>query len=127
MKRHPGLIAALLGLLGVLALGSFPVRAYLDQQAQRQDLRARVKALTADNKRLADQAAQLDSNDVIEQLARQRYQLVKPGEEAYSILPDAQPQPAAAAPSPTLATTPPPAGARGSWWGRAWDRITTAL
>jgi cell division protein FtsB len=89
MRRHPWLVVSILALLGVLALGSFPVRAYLDQLHQREQLAGQVRTLDEQNRKLVGHAAQLQTDGTIEQLARDRYQMVKPGEEAYSILPTA--------------------------------------
>src|SRR5205807_10266683 len=86
MRRHPGLVVALLAMLGVLVLGAFPVRAYFVQVRHREELAARVRTLQAGNAKLTDQAALLQSDETIERLARERFQLVRPGEEAYAIL-----------------------------------------
>ena len=83
--------------VGVLFLFVFPARTYL---AQRNDLTAastRLRVLSDNNKKLAAEAARLHDDSEIERLAREQYGLVKPGEEAYAILP-----------SPTPPTTVPP-------------------
>ena len=120
MRRYPWLVVSLLAVVGVLLLAAFPTRAYLDQVHQRQQLAARVRSLATTNDRLVQQAAQLRSDDTIEQLARQRYQLVRPGEEAYAILPDAQPP--ATVPVKGRASA---GSAAGSWWSRAWARVSS--
>jgi cell division protein FtsB len=107
VRRHPWLVVSILALLGVLALGSFPVRAYLDQLHQREQLAGQVRTLEQQNQKLVDQAAQLQSDGTIEQLARDRYQMVKPGEEAYSILPTAAAASPSAVPSAVPSATPP--------------------
>ena len=119
MRRHPWLIVSLLAVVGVLLLGAFPTRAYLDQLHQRESLAERVRTLTAANQKLAEQAARLQRDDTIERLARERYHLVRPGEEAYAILPDGR-APVTASPAPPA---PPPASR--SWWSRAWARVTS--
>jgi hypothetical protein len=115
---------SLLALLGVLVLGAFPVRAYLDQLAEREELAARSQVLRERNRELAGHAQHLESDDAIERLARERYQLVRPGEEAYAILPVEEPPPAGEA------EVQEPAGAQSSepsrpWWARAWGRVTS--
>jgi cell division protein FtsL len=73
--------------VGFLFLAVFPTRTYL---AQRRDLAAaqhRVEVLNNENARLAARAQQLHSDAEIERIARQQYNLVKPGEKAYAILP----------------------------------------
>jgi len=124
MRRHPGLVVAVLAMLGVLVLGAFPVRAYFVQVRQREELAARVRTLQAGNAKLTDQAALLQSDETIERLARERFQLVRPGEEAYAILPDAgAPRPVPAPDATAAAAARPPAP--GNWVSRAWDRVTS--
>jgi cell division protein FtsB len=103
----------------VLLLAVIPARAYLDQRRHRDDLAAQVATLEATNQALAQRAAELDSTEEIERLARLHYQLVKPGEEAYVILPDDSPPTTAAPPPP-----PAPVEHKG-FLGRAWDRISS--
>ena len=45
-----------------------------------------VSALQQENRVLTTRAAQLQSNAYVEQIARQEYGLVRPGEQAYGIL-----------------------------------------
>ncbi len=123
MRRHPGLVVAVLAMLGVFVLAAFPVRAYFDQLREREELAARVRSLTEENRLLVTAAAQLQSDETIERLARERYQLVRPGEEAYAILPDAvHPGVPARPPEPAAATAPAPTG---NWLSRAWARVTS--
>ena len=119
VRHRAGVAMAALGLVGVLLLAVIPARAYLDQRRNRDQLAAQVAELEATNQALAQRAAELDSTEEIERLARLHYQLVKPGEEAYVILPDGSP-PTTAAPSPP----PAPAEHKG-FLGRAWDRISS--
>jgi hypothetical protein len=87
---------------GVLFLFILPGRTWLAQgrataAAQRQDA-----ALSQENAALTKRVAQLQNTGYIEQLARQQYGLVLPGETAYGIvLPTAAPT-----------TVPPPAKPR---------------
>ncbi|MFP5317114.1 MAG: septum formation initiator family protein [Acidimicrobiia bacterium] len=128
MRRHPWFVASLLALFGVLVLGSFPARAYLDQLDQREDLTHRVAALEAANAELAATAAHLGTDEAVERLARERYQLVKPGEEAYAILPTGEPEdePSAAPPAPGR-TAPAAALEEPGFWSRVWGRVTSIL
>lgn len=119
MKRRPWLAASLVALLAVLVLGAFPVRAWLDQGHQREALSARVADLAANNDELARKAEELQDPRVVEALARERYQLVRPGEEAYAILPTDQ---FPAAPPPPAAPKPNP-----GWWSRTWSKVTSLL
>ena len=123
MRRHPWLVVALLALLGVLGLGAFPARAYLDQVNQREELARQVDELARVNAQLDAERARLGTPEAIEQLARQRYQLVRPGEEAYVILPDGRP-PAAAPATPDTAAPKPQ---EQSWWNKAWSKLLSLL
>ena len=116
MKGRAGVVVAALALLGVLALAVFPAKAYLDQRHNHDVLVAEDAALTAQNRVLQERTDQLRSDEEIERLARQ-YNLIKPGEEQYFILPQAGAPPATpAAPSQPPAPKPSPS---------LWDRITS--
>ncbi len=113
MRGRAGPIFAALALTGVLFLAVFPTKAWLDQRHTRRALAAQLAALNDGNRRLQDRVDQLGTDDEIERLARQ-YNLVKPGEEAYFILP----QPPAPAPEPAPAPQPPRERSHS-----LWDRI----
>jgi cell division protein FtsB len=119
VRNRVGVAVAALALVGVLFLAVFPTQAYLAQRRDRDQLATQVADLAATNEALRQRAAELDSTDEIERLARLHYHLVRPGEEAFVILPDGTPPTTAAPPPP-----PPPAEERG-WLGRAWDRVTS--
>jgi len=119
VRRHPWLVVALLALLGVVGLGAFPARAYFDQQHQREELARQVDELARANAALAAERDHLGTEEAIERLARERYQLVRPGEEAYVILPEAGGPPAASGPAPApAASEPPPTPPKQSWWAK---------
>ncbi len=109
-----GLVVSVV-LVGILFL-VFPTRTYL---AQRRDLAAterRLAVLSGENDELAARVQRLNTDAEIERLAREQYDLVRPGEEAYAILPPpAAPAARAAAP----AKRQPP-----GVWSRVWDGIT---
>ena len=123
VRRNIGVVFAALALLGVLALAVIPATAWLDQREERAALRADEAALMAENAGLRAHVDMLGSDAEIERLARQ-YNLVKPGEEQYFILPKpgtpTTKPPAPAAPS---APSSPEAGRSRS----LWDRITSAF
>lgn len=89
-------------LVGVLFLAVFPTRTWLDQRHQRAAVAERVAILREQNTRLEKRASELHTDAEIERLAREQYNLVRPGEEAYALLP------AGPAPTSTTTTTPPP-------------------
>jgi hypothetical protein len=99
MKSRAGPFFAALALAGVLALAVFPTTAWLDQRRNRESLTAQLSTLNEENRAFEARAAELQSDEEIERLARQ-YNLVKPGEEAYFILPRAEQPPAASPPEP---------------------------
>jgi len=111
MRGRAGLAFAALALAGVMALAVFPAKAVLAQRHDRAQLAARATGLAAQNSALQDRAAQLQTDAEIERLARQ-YNLVKPGEEAYFILPRPD------APTTVAPPAPPPAPTSRSLWTR---------
>ena len=110
------LIVAVLALVGVLFLAGFPARAYVAQRRERAEVAARVRDLAADNRRLADREALLQTDAEIERLARRHYNLVRPGEEVFAIIPG---------PPPVATASPPPAPpSRPGWWQRVFNSLT---
>lgn len=73
--------------LVVLVIGVFPTRQYLEQRAETARREATLAQLRADNATLQQQIAALNTDEEIERIARSEYNLVKPGEETYSVLP----------------------------------------
>jgi hypothetical protein len=69
--------------------------------------------LSAENAKLDQRRQQLQTDAEIERLAREQYGLVKPGEEAFAILP----------PKPALTPTPAPAKNKKKASGRPWWEI----
>jgi len=119
VRRRVGVAVAALALVGVLFLAVFPTQAYLAQRRHQDELAAQVATLAATNEALRQRTAELDSTEEIERLARLHHQLVRPGEEAYVILPDGTPP--ATTPSPPL---PAPVEKQG-WLSAAWGRISS--
>jgi cell division protein FtsB len=78
-------------LAGVTMLGVFPTRSYFEKQRQVAASETALAQLTEQNAVAQRQVDALKSDEEIERLARENYGLVKPGEEAYHVLPDPQP------------------------------------
>jgi cell division protein FtsB len=118
--KRTWLLVGGLALVGVLFVAVFPARTYLDQHRQRQEVLTRMKATDAKNKALEKRIATLHTDAEVERLAREQYNLVRPGEEAYAILPTrpATPPPAQAAPKPKARTS-------AGWLDRTWHSITS--
>ena len=89
---------ATLGLALVLFTAVFPTRTFLTQRAATSAAEERMSVLTEQNAALEARAGQLEDDEEIERLAREQYNLVMPGEEAYAMLPSAAPP--ATEPSP---------------------------
>ena len=103
--------------VGVLFTFVNPSKQWLDQRQDISAARARVEVLDEKSAELTERAAQLRTDAEVERLAREQYGLVKPGEEAYAILPT---------PVPAEPATPADAGAEPEPTGLAkvWDTIT---
>ena len=117
MKRVVRFLAAFFALLVVLMVAGFPVRTYLDQQRALASTTERLDVLRKTNKELEARAKELHNDAAVERLAREQYNFVRPGEEAYAILPG----PNAAKPA---AAQPVVKKTHHSWLSRAWDTIT---
>lgn len=90
------LLVLALGAITVVALlgGVFPIRTFLSQRADIEAEKARVAVLAQENERLAQRVEQLHTEAEVERLAREQYNMVRPGEEAYAILPAPEVTPA---------------------------------
>ena len=89
--------------VGFLFGAVFPTRTYL---AQRRDIAAATERLALfekQNGHLEQELRRLESDEEIERIARARFNLVKPGEEAYAVVPVPVPKPKPVGPSPAAA------------------------
>lgn len=100
MRRAAWPLVASVVLVGLLFLFVFPTRTYLGQRHDLDSAERRVEVLSRENEELAARVKKLNTDEEIERIAREQYNLVKPGEEAYAILPAPQPD-APPAPAPT--------------------------
>jgi cell division protein FtsB len=87
-RRHlgGGMVATVL-LVGVLFVGVFPTRTYLSQRAATQRSAAELRDIRDQRAAIERQRAKLRTDEEIERQARENLGYVKPGEEAYNILP----------------------------------------
>jgi cell division protein FtsB len=119
-RAWPVLVAVVL--IGLLFVAVFPTRTWLAQRQETAAATEQLQVLTKENTKLAIRVKALQSDDEIERLAREQYNLVKPGEEAYALLPG----PSAS----TEVTTPPAATERAdhgderSLPGKIWHFFT---
>jgi cell division protein DivIC len=98
-----GTALLLVALVGLLFAFVYPTRTFLDQRKQTTTARTQLDLLRTENAKLGKEAQQLRRDSVIEQIARENYGLVKPGETPFVILP-----------APTTTTVPPAASAAGT-------------
>lgn len=84
------LVASVLS-VGVLFVAVLPTRTYLAQRAAVHKAEHQVHVLDQQNQQFSTQERRLTTPSEIERLARAQYGLVRPGEEAYAILPAPKP------------------------------------
>jgi len=113
--------------LGILAVAVFPTRRYLDQRHELAAATRRIQILDRTNAALQQRVGQLGTDAEVERLAREQHNLVKPGEEAFAILPAgaaaASPPGVANRPAPDVSAAPSPVDQR-SFWVRLRDRLS---
>jgi hypothetical protein len=104
----------------VLFLFVFPTSSWLAQRRDRHHVEAELRAVTAHNQSLERRVRKLRTPAEIERIAREKYNLVRPGEEAFAILP---PRPAPV-PAPARRGDEPARTRhhRGGLWERVWAR-----
>jgi cell division protein FtsB len=102
MRRAVRTLLILVALGGLLFLFILPGRTWLQQRSAMSEAQHRLKVLDDENAALARRAAQLQNPAYVEQIARQQYGLVLPGEKSYGILP-----PTATTTTTTTTTTVP--------------------
>jgi hypothetical protein len=89
VRRAVRLLLAAVTVGGILFLFVLPGREWLGQSRATSGADQRLNVLSQENAALAKRAQQLQSTPYIEQIARQEYGLVMPGERAYGIQPPA--------------------------------------
>ena len=116
MRRAWPLVATV-AFVGVVFLAVFPTRTYLSQRRDLTNTERRLAVLSRQNQELTGRVARLNTEAEIERLAREQYNLVRPGEEAYAILPPPGP------PAPNGDHEPAKQESRG-FWADLWDDVT---
>lgn len=84
-------VLATLAMVVVLFTAVFPTRTLLAQRSATAAAHERLEVLAEQNAELEARADELQSEAEIERLAREEYNLVKPGERAYALLPGPTP------------------------------------
>ena len=85
------LALAALAFVAILFVFVFPTRSYLAQRRQVSTAQHDVDTLRQQNDQLQAQAAQLQTAAAVEQMAREQFHYVKPGEQVYDIVPGESP------------------------------------
>jgi cell division protein FtsL len=98
-ERPTRIAVGTLAVIAIMFLFVFPTRSYLAQQRQVGNARHAVQVLAAQNEQLIRQKEQLQTPAEIERLAREQFNMVLPGEQAYNVLSTAR--------SATTTTTTP--------------------
>ena len=114
--KRTWLLVGSLATVVLLFIAVFPARTYLGQRHAREQVEAQIKTTEAANRQLEKRIQVLHTDAEVERLARAQYNLVRPGEEAYAILPTRPPAP-----------SPPKAAAHHSngWLSRTWSTVTS--
>ena len=79
-------------LCGLLAFAVFPTSTFLDQRADTTEAEERLDVLRTQNEAYEERVERLETVEETERLAREQYNLVFPGEEAYAVLPAPLPE-----------------------------------
>ena len=110
MSSKARVVVASVIFIGILFGAVYPTRTYLAQQRELRVAHQKLELFKQQNGRLEAEAKRLESDEEIERIARARFNLVKPGEEAYAIVP-VPPKPGTPeGPAPPPAPAPKRAG-----------------
>jgi cell division protein FtsB len=122
--RLTGRAAILILVLAVLTVSyASSLRAYLQQRAQIQDLKAQIATTSASIDDLELEKRRWKDDAYLEQQARARFGFVFPGETPYQVIEDGQPLDSSETlhdPSTIVKTTPTP------WWDTVWGSVELA-
>ena len=120
MSSKARILVASVVFVGFVFGAVFPTRTYLAQRREIAAASERLELFQAQNGRLQKEVERLGRDDEIERLARSRYHLVRPGEEAYAILPVPDPPPAILPPAQRTQDEP---NALVAWVKGTLDRV----
>jgi cell division protein FtsB len=121
VKARGAVIATLLGVIVMSAL--YPLRQYASQDSHVAALVKQERALRHKIAQMQHEQELLLSDNEIERVAREELGMVRPGEVAFAIVPDAaQARPRAAGPvlEPVRSHNEP-------WYARWWDTVFRSL
>ena len=86
-RRLLWIVLAVVTVMAALFIGVYPTRTYFAQRSALQKAQHPLSVLGDENAKLDQEANDLNTDARVEQLARENYNLVRPGEEAFAILP----------------------------------------
>jgi len=98
---------------------AYPVREYIAQRQQIDQLHAQQQTVSAQVKALQEEGAKLGTNWYVEQRARDELHMCFPGEQCYVVI-SGQPAPSAAVRRGGAATPPDP------WYAKLWASVQRA-
>lgn len=124
MSSKARIIVGFVVFIGILFGAVYPTKTYLSQQRDLKAAKQKLAVFQAQNGRLEAEAKRLESDAEIERIARARFNLVKPGEEAYAVVQVPTP-PGGPAAAPAPATSRP--DGRSGRPGAVLDWMVTAL
>lgn len=122
-RRFTGRATVLFAVLIALALAyTYPVRVYLDQQANIERMEAAQAVQEQEIAKLAEQAAKWQDDAFIETQARERFFMGRPGEKMMVVLHDPE---GAARDAGKSAGSAAPAGPS-TWYDTLWSSVRAA-
>lgn len=110
LGRSPQIVAFILVLGLVGAMGIQPTRRLLEQRDRISSSAADLRAVQIGNERLEEQIARLNDPDYLEQRAREQIGLVRPGETTFVVMPPSHSEQAKRKRAATKVEPPPPPG-----------------
>ena len=110
LGRSPQIVAFILVLGLVGAMGIQPTRRLLEQRDRISSTAADLRAVQVGNERLERQIARLNDPDYLEQRAREQIGLVRPGETTYVVMPPSETEQAKRKRASRKVEPPPPPG-----------------
>ncbi|CAN5150019.1 hypothetical protein BH18ACT4_BH18ACT4_05140 [soil metagenome] len=86
-RRAPLVVLVTLAVVGLLVVGVLPTRTFIAQRASLTRAEESLRVLSDQNRRMEVRVAALNTDAEVERLAREQFNLVRPGELSYAIIP----------------------------------------
>ncbi len=125
MSSKARIVVASVIFIGILFGAVYPTRTYLAQQRDLDAANEKLALFQEQNGHLEAEAKRLESDEEIERIARARFNLVKPGEEAYAVV-QVPPKPGDPA-TQVAATKPAPPAERSGGPNAVLDWMVSTL